>query len=50
MNDIFNKIFNFVKSPKFYGPIIAILVAYIIYTRYEKKQAAKSKDSVKSVA
>ena len=31
MNDIFNKIFNFVKSPKFYGPIIAILVAYIIY-------------------
>ena len=26
------------------------LVAYIIYTRYEKKQAAKSKDSVKSVA
>ncbi len=32
------------------GPVIFGLVAYIIYTRYEKKQAAKSKDSVKSVA
>ena len=32
------------------GPVIFGLVAYVIYTRYEKKQAAKSKDSVKSVA
>ena len=32
------------------GPVIFGLVAYIIYTRYEKKQAAKSKDSVKSIA
>ena len=35
---------------RFKGALIMNLVAYIIYTRYEKKQAAKSKDSVKSVA
>ena len=32
------------------GPVIFGAAAWIIYTRYEKKQKSKSKDSVKSVA
>ncbi len=31
-----NKILDFLKNPKFYGPIVSILIAYIIYTIVEK--------------
>lgn len=29
--DTFNKILDFVRNPKFYGPILSILIAYLLY-------------------